>query len=71
MAYAKSIGQLPCGRLRTSPFGVKQNTSSVNRSTFTVSRNSRGSFKSCCHSISWRSQANFSSSPRPEDLPSL
>src|SRR5256885_1059801 len=56
------MGQLPWGRLRTSPLGVKQNTSSVKRSTFTVSRNSRGSLRSCCHSMSCRSQANFCSS---------
>ena len=56
----------------TSPFGVKTKTSSGNRSTFTASRNSCGSASSCCHSSSWRSQANFcSSSSRAARAPFL
>jgi hypothetical protein len=43
----------------TSPRGVKTKTSSVKRSTLTVSMNSFGSFRSCCHSSSCRSQAKL------------
>src|SRR5438309_47164 len=51
--------------------GVKTYTSSGNRSTRTVSMNSRGSFMSCCVSMSCRSQRSDSSSLSLPDFFSL
>jgi hypothetical protein len=60
-AYAKSIGVEPSGRAFTSPLGVKTYTSSGNRSSRTVSRNSFGSSTSLCDSSSCRSHRKASS----------
>ena len=70
-AKAKSIGVDPLGSAFTSPLGVNTNTSSSNRSIFTVSMNSVGSFRSRCHSISWFSQAKDLASAAPSGFFSL
>src|SRR4030067_849028 len=72
------MGVAPRGSSFTSPRGVNTYTSSGKSSTFTVLRNSRGSFISFCSSRIWRSHTNiwsplsvicFPSPYRPGDDP--
>src|SRR3990172_10520799 len=53
------MGVDPRGSSFTSPRGVNTYTSSGKSSTFTVFRNSRGSFISFCSSRIWRSHTNI------------